>query len=1418
MKKDVYKLTNPQKNILEMEQVNSGNNSINHILSILKLSGKLNTEILEKTIKIIIEKNDSFHINIEKINESYKQYFSKPNIFYIEKYFIENDDISKIINLYQKLELGLKKLYAFGLVFTSNFTYVIYKAHHIISDGWGMTQVGEQIKEIYSKLIKGEELANYNKPSYINLIKREEKYLESSKYNLDMKFWDEYTKNLDIPHLFNNSDIFKKDANRIEYLIPKSISEKIDCFCSNNSISEYCFFLAIYAIYFKKIYNVNPMVFGTPFLNRLKKYNDFECTGLYVCNLPLNISVTSCTDFLSLCKNINSSNLSLFRHSSFPYHKIENLYHKNTHNTDSLFEVGFSYQINESQNSLSNGDKGEYTWYFSKKQNNPLTIHLTILNHEKQLSYDYLKSCFNEKQIKQMNEIIFHIITQILNGKTEIKNIDIIPKSAYEIISKFNNSGDIIRKDTNVIEIFEKIVQKYQQKTAIICGEEKISYKKLYNKTCTLANYLQKNGLKKGMAVALFFDKSIEMIISILAVLKSGGCYVPILPDEEEKRIEYILNDCKPFCILTNKKHKDKIKGNIICIEEIDLSKQENCDTNIMPNDIAYIIYTSGSTGNPKGTMVMHKNICGLIESISQDKITKAKSNDICMSLLKYSFDASGIDIYTALLFLSILLLVEKQDELNPKKVLSLIEKYKVTRSFLIPKWLEHIASYDENSKYDLSSLRILGSGGEVLKPHLIESLLKKYPKLKILNLYGPTEATMFTTCKKVKKEDIKKNHLTIGRPIYGSRLAIINSDLEFLPPNIPGELIIYEDNKSIQNIAKGYLNLPKQTEKKFINIYNPIIKEMVRAYRTGDMAKLTDTGEIEFIGRDDDVVKVNGGYLVALNEVEKKIQNILGNTFEIYPVAIPFKNTKIIILFITKKEKNIALYNIKNHINDNISFYMRPKKIIELEELPRNSSGKIDRKKLIEIAKNYLEDTKHSIKLPETKTEKEIYKIIKKFVDLRTISITDDFIDDLGIDSLDLNNVYTELKKYNISIQDIYNNPCIKDLADFIDKNVNAKIIPNLEKINEAKILNNVKPFNLEKILLTGVTGFLGIHLLRELLINKNVKKIYCIIRNKINLTSEQRLNNMIKYYFNSDNNIIKLVKQKVIVLNGDITKKYLGIDEHTYKKLKNNITTVINSAANVRHFVKPEKIKKDNVESVNYLIDFCGTNISLAHISTLSIAGFKNKNTKNTIYSENNLYINQEFNNNPYLISKFEAEKNILYANNYKKLNSIIFRMGNIMPRLSDGVFQQNANQNVFLLAIKSILDCKMIPKEFLNTKIEFSPVDECANIIISILQKNYKNSVYHILNNNEITILELKTLLNDLGCDILETNLEKFKTELVKYTDEYTKEYLLSQNLNKYTQEVSLKLIEKCDKYWHKTDIDYINNILKIIKTLR
>lgn len=1425
MKKNVfefYDLTNPQKNILQMDQVNNKCSSVSHILSVMKLNSALVPDLLKKTIEIIIEKNDSFHIHFKRNkNGSYVQFFTEPENPTINMHFLSDENISPIMEFYKNFELSLTDLFAFGLVFTPTHSYVFYKSHHIIADGWGMTQVAEQIKEIYSKLLLGISLDDFDRPSYTSLINREHDYLLSSKYKSDYAFWDKYVSSLDTSRLFHNDDMFQKDAIRSDHLIPSSLAEDIDSFCQSNSISEYAFFLAILSIYFAKVYNSKDMVFGTPFLNRQKRANEFKSTGLYICNLPLFVTLTNCGEFLSLCRNINTSNLALFKHANFPCQQIQNLYHKNTNRSDSLFEVGFSYQINELHDSLPDGDKGHCEWCFLGEQNNPLTIHLTVLNHDKLLSFDYWTSCFSQDDINQMNDILLHLIRQVLSGVLEISKLNVLTDSSMNLIRDFNNSGDVFVDDT-VVNVFKSMVSKYPSHSALICGDESLSYSELDKKSSDLAKFLVSQNLPKGKPIVLFFDKSFDMIVSILAVLKAGSCYVPILPNENNDRIQYILSDCNPFCVLTDSLHQDVLKEiscPVFAVDTIDVFPDVCLDfSGILPESVAYIIYTSGSTGNPKGTMVMHTNIVNLIASISNDDVLHACHDDVCMSLLKYSFDASGIDIYTSLLFGASLLLVKKEDELNPEKVLHLIEHYHVTRSFLIPKWIEQIAYQDKSGSFDLSSLRILGSGGESLKPYLVQNLLKKYPDLKILNLYGPTETTMFTTCKLVSLDDSKSNFITIGRPIFGSRLAVVNSDLEFLPPNTEGELIVYEDSSSIKNIAKGYLNLPAQTENKFVSVYNPVLNKVVKAYITGDIVKLSTDGEIEFIGRDDDVVKVNGGYLVALNEVEKKIQSLLGNDFDTYPIAIPFKNTKVIILFVVSNESNISMYSVRNYINNNISFYMKPKKIIEIPEFPRNSSGKIDRKKLKKLAEQYMSESRNRVEPPKTRTEKDIYKVVKKFVALDTISINDDFIDDLGIDSLDLTNVFTALDKYNLAIQDIYNNPNIKDLAKFIDSNHSSSdIVPNLANLSSCKILNQVRPFDLSTVLLTGVTGFLGIHLLRDLLLNDSVKKIDCIIRNKINANGKKRLDKMIEYYFDSDPTLLKLINQKVTIFNGDVTKENLGLDQKNYDFLKGEVTTVINSAANVRHFAKPDQIRKDNVKSVWYLIDFCGSSISLAHISTLSIAGFKGPRTKDVVFDENTLYFDQEFESNPYLVSKFEAEKAVLYATNYKRLNASIFRIGNIMPRYEDGLFQQNASQNVFLLAMKSILDCKMIPKEFYNTSLEFSPVDECSKLIVSLIAKNSPRTVFHILNNNEISIFELTTLLNGLGCGIVETDFDTFKNNLINYTDEYTKEYLLGQNLNSYSQDFTLRDLADLHLAWHKTDAAYLQKVIDVIKSL-
>ena len=1418
-KPNIYKLTNPQKNIYQVEQ-QSCNSPINHIAGYLKFNEVLDTALLSKTLNKLIEVNDSFQLVFENDNGTPIQYFKPYSHIEIPIKKLENEDISTFIDFFKKYELSLKNTFAMFIVTTPTCSYVFIKVHHIISDAWGMTQVAEQIKDIYNKLSNSEDLSNYNKPSYLNLINRELEYSKSTNYDKDLEFWKNYVKQMDSSKLFNENNLYDYSAKRFQRNLNENLCKKISTFCKQYNITEYSFFLGIISVCMNKLYNKDNLVIGTPFLNRLKKYNDFNSTGLYVSTLPLYVSVSDETDFVSLCKKISNTNFSIFRHSSFSFSKIQKMYNETTHSTTKIFDIGFSYQINKLSNNLTSIDKGFCNWIFLNQQTQPLNIHISAVNNYPVIMYDYLTSCLSDDAIQKINNSVINIINQIVCKKTtEISKLNILLDIDIKRLQKFNSSGNIQIPNISVIDIFDEIVQKYPTKTALICGDKTATYQELNNKINTLANILKQNNVTANDKVILILDKSIEMIASMFAIMKVGACYIPILSDESTTRINYILENCKPKCILTHKNYDKKfnLENNYINLDNINLC--ENLpynEKNLNPNSIAYIIYTSGSTGNPKGTMVMHKNIVSLKTSIENDSVLKATEKDISMSLLKYSFDASGIDIYTALLFGGTLLLVEKQDELNPAKVLKLIEKHKVTRSFLIPKWLEHIAVQDATNSYDLSSLKILGTGGEILKPYILKSLLDKYKDLKILNLYGPTETTMFTTVKIITKENIKQNYSSIGRPIFGSRLGIINTYNDFLPINTPGELIVYEDNSSIQNIAKGYLNLPEQTKQRFLKIPNPLLNKEVIAYKTGDIAKINSNLEIEFIGRTDDMVKINGGYLVALNEVEQKLRQLLGNDFDICIVAIPYQNTKIIILFIRSSNTSISLENIKIYINRNISFYMRPKKIIEIADFPRTTSGKIDKKTLAELAKDYINNHKKKIILPKNKIEQEIYKIVAHYTDVQEFSVTDDFMDDLGIDSLSLTSIYIALEKYNLNIQDLYNNPTIQELAKYISnkKNNEKNYSINLENIDKAIIQNNVKSIDMSNILITGVTGFLGIHLVHELLLNPNVKKIYCIIRNKINLPAKKRFTNMISSYFPTSVELSELIDEKITILNGDITQEYLGLDEQTYNYLQSKITCFINSAANVKHFVKPAQIKKDNVYSVDNIIKFCDKTITLAHMSTLSIAGFVSQESKSKIFDENTLYINQDLENNPYLLSKFEAEKNILIATNTKKLNAVIFRLGNIMPRKSDGKFQGNYTQNIFMSALNSIIKSGVIPTELHQLPIEFSPVDECTHFIIALLSTNNKNSIYHILSDKELTILELSNLLKDLGYDFKNVNYNSFIEKISENSDEYTREYIYNTNLNTYKQDITLSALKKLNLSWSTIDLNYIKNIMKII----
>lgn len=727
MNTEFYPLTGPQMNMWMLEQVNSNCRNLTTIFTVLKLPQTTNLKLLDKTLNKIREVNDSLRLRFVVSNDSsgvqeIQQYIEPYEYRPSRIIYHDFEEVLSVIENEKDDHLSVDgKVNELAIIKTPFNCFVLYKSHHIASDGWGMTQVADQIKEIYCRFENGEDLTDYKKPSYIDFINREQEYIRSSRYAKDIDFWAKTVKEIEPCTFFKNINNFDKSAKRFEKEISQGVCKKIEDFCSENKITEYSFFLAIISIYFNSTYNINNFAIGTPFLNRQKRYGEFEETGLHISTLPLPICIDENEDFVELCKKINSKNLGLYKHGSFPYYNIQKLFDDEKKISSNLYEIAFSYQINVSEREFSskcydktiknhwNKGIGECTWFFSGEQNNAITFHLTQLNVKKLFAIDYLTSIFNESDIENIYDSIFYLIEQVIdfekidnnkniestntniNKSLKISDFQLINHTQIQQLQKFNHTGNMSNIDKTVIDYLEEVVQRHPRKTALICNNLKMNYSDFYEKINTLADVLIDNGVYPNSPIVLLFDKSFDMLISIFATLKIGCYYVPILPDENPDRVTYILNDCKPSIILTHKNYDNLIKNTglkylnlndifseaelVLNMNETDINQNNNIintdnsnftnnsdndfnntfsisikDKSINPSNIAYIIYTSGSTGNPKGVQVMHKNIISLIESMKQDNILKPNFSDVSMSLLKYSFDASGIDIYSSLL------------------------------------------------------------------------------------------------------------------------------------------------------------------------------------------------------------------------------------------------------------------------------------------------------------------------------------------------------------------------------------------------------------------------------------------------------------------------------------------------------------------------------------------------------------------------------------------------------------------------------------------------------------------------------------------------------------------------------------------------------------------------------------------------
>lgn len=1040
--KEIYELTNPQRSIWATEQFFK-ETDVNNIAATLTIKENVDLGVLERAINAYLKNNKSFGLKFKMQEGELVQYFTEIQENEFEILNIKNkEELKEVATELSKelFDIEGENLFKYKLFKLDNgYGGFIIIAHHIISDAGTFSLMGTEIVDNYAKIKRNEEI-EVKEFSYEDYIKDEKEYEKSSKFIKDKEYWNELFK--DIPEVATIPSI-KSKANmkgsgkslREEFVLNEGILNRISEFCKKNKISNFNFFMAIYAIYLSRVSNLKDFVIGTPILNRTN-FREKHTTGMFINTAPLRIKIEEDSDFISCAKQIAQSSLSMLRYQKYPYQMLLEDLRKKDSTIPVLFDIMLSYQVTKA-NDRTLEIPYEVEWLPSNTISDSIYIHLhdNDDNGTLNVAYDYQIEKYSKDDIDNIHKRILHIIDQVLNNEKCLeKDIEIVTdEEKNKLLNKFNDTFLDYPKDKTIIDLFEEQVEKIPDNIAVICQERTITYKELNEQANQLARYLINQGVTKNDSIGILVDRTIELVIAIIATIKANAIYIPIDPDYPERRIKYVLENSKTQIVLisdkTEKILSDEYKKiNINNKDNFKDLEKTNINNKVELSDNAYMLYTSGSTGNPKGVEITQKNILNYIYAVNKE--IEFDSKKTMLSVTTVSFDIFELELYGSLLNGMKLLLASEKEQINAKLLNKLCEKNNASIIQTTPSRILALLEDKENLNYFKNFTEVI-LAGEPFPISLLEKL-QKITKAKIYNAYGPTETTIWSTLKRIE------NKITIGKPLSNTTCYVLDNNMNLLPINTPGCLYIGGDG-----VSRGYFNNKSLTDNKFINF--KYTKE--RIYNTNDLVYWNDEGELIHLGRLDFQIKLNG-YRIDLEEIEQSILKYGEISNCVITQVNGEKNKKQLYAYIVSNKK-IDEKELISYLFEILPTYMVPSKIIQIEKMPYTPNGKIDRKSLP------IPEVKEKInkKLPRNEEDKKILELIKKMLHTEEIDI-EDYIFENGGDSLFAMSLAIQLSdifNVELNIKDIYKNFTVEKLSNYIRKlpqnEKNVKITKNKEK-----------------------------------------------------------------------------------------------------------------------------------------------------------------------------------------------------------------------------------------------------------------------------------------------------------------------------------------------------------------------------------
>ena len=1288
-------------------------------------------------------------------------------------------------------------LYRAEVVKTASGVHLLLDLHHLVFDGGSADLLIRQL----NAALEGKEVEKetYN---YLDFVADQQAAEETDAFKESQRFFAEKLQTCEgaseIP-----ADLPKTDEQGFigEAVCPVDL-EKATAFCRQQEITPAHLFLAATS-YVVSRYTNNRDVYLCTVSSGRSNLKIADTVGMFVNTLALGMSIDDVTvsEFL---KNASDTFDQTLRHEDYPFARIA---------TDYGFRpaIAYAYQVGVLSQYTVNGKPVDQELL----ELNVPKFKINIKIETSGVVVEYDDAIYSERVGRGLAESIVAVANRMMEQpQAKLRQLSIVSENQEEELSHLREveTGDVPAEApfTFFHECIGHFAQTQPDHEALVAIDAKYTYKEMDEVTNRIAAALRKRGVKERDRVALLLPRTSRLILALFGVLKSGAAYIPCDPEYPADRVKLILEDSEArYIITTHDRMADSPADKAIDVE--DLIHDDNDGsivTDITPDDLAYLIYTSGSTGRPKGVMLHHRGICNYLYGHPANVFANGVMTDAkrMLSVTTISFDAALQDIGTAYFNGKTLIVATEEQANNPLDLARLINEQHINMVSGTPsRWMTWLTSEDFCDA--ISRINIVRAGGEKFSDQLL-SQLRSVTKARIFNCYGPTETTVASNNKELTHADI----VTVGKPQLNVKEFIVDQDGNELPVGVVGELYI-----GGRGVAHGYNNLDEMTRERFVDYHGE------RIYKSGDYAKWLPDGDVVILGRTDHQIKLRG-LRIELGEIENVMLKVDG-----------LKKVVILIRKINDKEHLCAYYtadreikpeDLKAEISKSLTQYMVPTAYLQLKEMPMTPNGKTDVKALPEpelaISSAYVE--------PANDTERTFCSIFADILQMDKVGATDNFFE-LGGTSLVVTRVIIEADKAGLHVAygDVFANPTPRKLARLItgesDDEGNDEITGfDYTAINDLLLKNTLDSYRngerqqLGNVLLTGATGYLGIHILREL-IDSDAENIYCLVRGKNQEAAEGRLRTLLFYYF-SEAFKDQFGKRLHIVL-GDVTSDFSeGLQ----------VDTIFNCAAIVKHFSEGTEIEDVNIGGAQRCVDYClKTGAKLVHVSTASTRGLWAGEIQSDIFTEQRLYMGQ-FLGNKYIYSKFLAERLILDAVANKGLKAKIMRVGNLAARSTDGEFQANFQTNSFMGRIKvyNMLGC--CPHSVRNVQVEFSPINEVAHAIVLLSSTPKECTVFHPYNIHGQFMGDVLTGLTSVGEGVKFVEQEEFEEAMNAAKDDPAKARTMSSLLayqdmahgqktadvkreNNYTTQVLYRL----GFDWSPTSWDYVERMLTAIGTL-